>query len=785
MLHHRRFLKFLSIVGTGLVPVPSIGRKRARLFKGSDRESSTRASVKVRYRPIGGRFGKTPGRILGRGLLAWSLAVFGPVGCAVANDAAAPLKQRPNRLIGEKSPYLLQHAYNPVDWYPWGEEAFARARKENRLVFLSVGYSTCYWCHVMEREVFEHTGIAALMNQYFINIKVDREERPDVDRIYMNALQAMTGRGGWPMSMFLTPNLKPFYGGSYIPADRFESLIQSIHNAWSTEPKSIKQSSTRITEVLKKATERDAETESKALDTEVLQSGYTRILADFDPVHAGFGSRPKFPRPVVFNFLLRYYLRSEDSEALDMTVATLRKIGDGGIHDHLGGGFHRYSVDRQWRVPHFEKMIYDQAQLVLSFMEAYQITGERAFREIVTETLQYVAREMTGPGGGFYSAEDAESATDPKDPREKQEGAFYVWKLDEIQRVLGLRDARVFSFVYGMQGQGNALEDPHKVFTDKNILYMAQSTDAAAVKFELPAEEIRSRLTRAREKLFAARQSRVRPHLDDKILTSWNGLMISAFARAAAVFGDPKYLERAERAGVFVWNQLYDPERNRLLRRYREGDARFEATLQDYAFLVSGFLDLYESSLQVAWLKKAVLLTESQNKIFFDSKDGVFFDTSGEDRSLLFRTREDYDGAEPSGNSVAARNLLRLAEMTNKPAWRHKAEQILEFFGTRLRRHPQAMPELLAALDFYLQKPLQIIIAGPREREDTRAMRRELHREFIPNKIVLLVDGADSQQFLGRSLPFIRELKRLEGKATVYVCQDYACQLPTNDMVRS
>ena len=684
-----------------------------------------------------------------------------------------------NRLIREKSPYLLQHAYNPVQWYPWGPEAFEKARRENKVIFLSIGYSTCYWCHVMEREVFENEAIAAVMNRNFVNIKVDREERPDIDRIYMNALQTISGRGGWPMSMFLTPDLKPFYGATYIPAPSFQHLMQQVDDAWRKQPEKIEQYGEQLTSILKRGF--DLEAVATSLSSSTLDKGFQAFRGNYDPRFAGFGSAPKFPRPVTFNFLLSYYWRFQDPKALEMTLTTLRKMGEGGIFDHIAGGFHRYSVDQQWRVPHFEKMLYDQAQLARSYLDAYQITRKEFYSSVARLTLDYVLQNLTHPEGGFYSAEDAESAPDPRQPDRKKEGAFYVWTEVELDRLLDGQASPIFKFLYGVRSTGNALEDIHQVFTGKNILYLAHSVETAARKFNQSVPEMRRILAKCRGRLQQARQERTRPHLDDKSLASWNGLMISSLARAHQVLEEPRYLEAARRAGDFVIAKLYDSSQLRLKRRYRDGDARYEGLLEDYSFLVQGFIDLYEASLETRWLRLALELTQSATELFLDRTQGGFFDTTGTDRSLLLRTKESYDGAEPTGSSVMTLNLLRLAHMTDNGEWRRMAKQTLELFAQRLTASPQSTPQMLAALAFYLDKPKQIIIVGKYGEKGAKALLRQAHQVFLPHKIVLLVNPDHPGQLVTQRLPFTKSMKMLEGKATVFVCEDYACQLPTTD----
>jgi uncharacterized protein YyaL (SSP411 family) len=708
-------------------------------------------------------------------------AAAGDLSSPMGKDKGAVRKgKHTNRLINEKSPYLLQHANNPVDWYPWGREAFDKARKENKLIFLSIGYSTCYWCHVMERNIFENEELAALMNRSFVSIKVDREERPDVDRVYMSALVAMTGSGGWPMSMFLTPDLKPFYGATYIPPDQFQKILIEVHKVWTTDPGEVRQSGQRLTDFLKRHTL--AESASATLEKSILTKGYEQLRQTYDKHYAGFGRGPKFPRPATFNFLLRYYYRLNEQEALQMTLATLRKMAEGGLRDHLGGGFHRYSVDGQWRVPHFEKMLYDQAQLASSYLDAYQITHDEFYASIAREIFAYVLREMTDKDGGFYSAQDAESALDPQKPDEKEEGAFYVWTKKDIDRATGKEAAEIFEYAYGVQARGNALEDPQKVFVKKNILFMAHSVEETAKRFKKPPEVIARVLAESRARLLAERQKRPQPNLDDKVLVSWNGLMISALARAYQVLNDPSYLRAAENSSDFILTKLYDSKRKQLLRRYRAGEVRYEANLEDYAFFTMGLIDLYEAAFDTRWLRKAIELTDRQNTLFYDEKNGGFFDTSGKDDSLLLRTKEDHDGAEPAGNSIATLNLLRLSQITNNQRWRKIADRTLSLFSGRLSEIPQALPQMLAALDFHLDKPKQIIIAGNRQNEDTQRMLREVNKKYLPNRILLLADGGIGQQFLGQYLPSIQPMMMLNGKATAFICENYACKLPTTDL---
>ncbi|TDI16094.1 MAG: thioredoxin domain-containing protein, partial [Acidobacteria bacterium] len=545
-----------------------------------------------------------------------------------AAQSSVPEQERePNRLIHEKSPYLLQHARNPVDWYPWGEEAFSKARKENRPIFLSIGYSTCHWCHVMERESFSNPQIAAIMNRHFINIKVDREERPDVDQVYMAFVQASTGSGGWPMSVLVTPELEPFFGGTYLPPKRFESLLLQVADEWENNREAILQSAGRITDQLRAFGDVQGDGDLK-LEKELLDRTYDWYKANYDSAQGGFGGAPKFPRPVNFNFLLRYHDRTGQMLALEMTARTLEKMAQGGIHDHIGGGFHRYSTDDRWFLPHFEKMLYDQAQLASSYLDAYQISGKPLFREVARGIFDYVLRDMTGEEGGFYSAEDADSAVSHEHPDEHVEGRFYVWTYQQIVELLG-EAATPFSEYYGVQKDGNVERDVFGEFKQQNLLFIAATPEQTAGKVSESQEELKDVFEKSREKLLKARERRPRPGLDDKVLTAWNGLMISSLARGYQVLQEEKYLRAAERAATLITEKLYDRQTGRLKRRYREGEAAIDGLLDDYAFFIQGLLDLYETSLDGRWLILAMELTETQNRLFWDSDNGGFYSTTG------------------------------------------------------------------------------------------------------------------------------------------------------------
>lgn len=690
-----------------------------------------------------------------------------------------------NHLIHESSPYLLMHAHNPVDWYPWGEEAFDLAKRENKPIFLSVGYSTCHWCHVMERESFTNPEIAGIMNANFVNIKVDREERPDVDKVYMTFVQATTGSGGWPMSVFLTPDLKPFFGGTYWPpVDRygrpgFSTVLERVAEAWKRDNARIEQSATDVVEQLEKSVNAPAAEKSRITDA-TLSTAYQQIKSGYDPANGGFGDAPKFPRPVVFNFLLRYHARTGDQAALQMTLHTLHAMAEGGIHDHLGGGFHRYSVDAKWHVPHFEKMLYDQAQLAIAYLDAYQITHDPFYAGVARDILDYVLRDMHSDQGGFFSAEDADSQIE-KDKPEHGEGAFYLWTAGQIEDILGPHAANIFDYYYDVKPDGNVApqNDPQGEFTGKNILQVAYSVEETAKHFGKPPEEIRAALANARVKLLAVLNQRPRPPLDDKVLTSWNGLMISAFARAGQVLGEPAYTRAAQGAADFIQSRLYDPRDGTLKRRYRKGNVGISAFLDDYTSLIQGLLDLYEASFRVSYIGWAIRLQETQDRLFWDDSGG-YFQTPPNDKSILVRMRDAYDGAEPSANSVAAMNLLRLAEMANRPAWREKADQVFAAFSRQIEHAPETLPQMISAVDFDLSKPKQVVIAGDPARQDTQALLDVVNRRYLPNKILLLVDGADGKQ-LAAWLPFIEGMHPIGGKATAYVCENYACKLPTSD----
>jgi uncharacterized protein YyaL (SSP411 family) len=686
-----------------------------------------------------------------------------------------------NRLIHEKSPYLQQHAHNPVDWYPWGDEAFDKSRLEDKPIFLSIGYSTCHWCHVMEHESFENDAIAELMNRWFVSVKVDREERPDIDHIYMSYVQATTGGGGWPMSVWLTPDLKPFVGGTYFPPDNrygragFPLVLERIAEAWKNDRERILESSSQVMDQLRAQAEK-APGGSGHVDAAVMDSAFQQFRRSFDSKLGGFGSAPKFPRPSVHNFLLRYWKRTGSEEALDMVSTTLIAMEKGGMNDQLGGGFHRYSVDEHWFVPHFEKMLYDQAQLVVSYLEAFQITRNEALEMAARRTLDYVMREMTAASGdsddagGFWSAEDADSAVDAATPNEKSEGFFYIWSWREVVELLGEEKARWFAFRYGMEPTGNVRNDPHQEFTGLNILFQAHTFEETAHHFERSIEETATALAEAERTLFAARAKRLRPHLDDKVLTSWNGLMISAFAKAAAILNEHRYADAAKGAAAFILTTLRRSD-GTLQRRYRAGDAGIDGMLDDYAFFVQALIDLYEATFDFQYLAHAIDLTDTQRELLEDAESGGFYASAQADAARLIRLKDDYDGAEPSGNSVALMNLLRLHRITGRIDLEASARKLIAAFQERVAAAPYGMPQMLCAFEYHLAPPREIVLAGAA----TGDMLRMLWRDFDPNRILL-----HAAPQLAEYQPAIAEM-RADGDTTVYLCENFICNAPARN----
>jgi uncharacterized protein YyaL (SSP411 family) len=675
-----------------------------------------------------------------------------------------------NRLLTEKSPYLLQHAYNPVNWHPWGEEAFATARREDKPVFLSIGYSTCYWCHVMEVESFDNPEVAQLMNETVIAIKVDREERPDLDAIYMTAVQAMTGSGGWPMSVFLTPEGKPFWGGTYFPPeDRwgrpgFKTVLRSIGEGWKTK----RQDLLRSGEALTRAIQASAESGSSApLTSAVLETGVRQFAQQYDGTHGGFGSAPKFPRSHSLSFLLRAWSRAQEADTLGMVERTLEAMARGGIHDQLGGGFHRYSTDREWLVPHFEKMLYDQALLARTYLEAYQVTGKSQYAEVARDIFDYVLRDMRDATGAFHSAEDAGEVG--------KEGEYYVWTPQEIEQALGAEDAALFNRFYGVSAGGN-------FENGASILSISIPLESFAAQEQRPVDEVRGQLEAARSKLLVVRSQRKRPHRDDKILTDWNGLLIGALAYGARVLDEPRYAQAAREAASFLLERLQVD--GRLLHRYRDGEAAIPAFLDDYAFLSWGLFELYEATLEVRWLSEAKRLTNEMVRLFWDQGSGGFFFSGDRNERLIAKTKELYDGAIPSGNSVAALDLVRLGQLTMDKTLQGYAERLFQAFSGQISQAPSSSPQLLIALDFWLGPSQEIVIAGDPASADTRQMLRAVRQRFLPRAVLALQPSNTSSTEVEALIPFIKTQRPLEGHATAYLCTNYVCNLPTTDVAQ-
>ncbi|MFN3533611.1 MAG: thioredoxin domain-containing protein [Candidatus Brocadia sp.] len=693
-----------------------------------------------------------------------------------ANENSTPLssqqetktsrKKKPNRLIHEKSPYLQQHAYNPVDWYPWGEEAFQKAMEENKPIFLSIGYSTCHWCHVMEHESFEDEEVAKILNENFVSIKVDREERPDLDNIYMSVCQALSGSGGWPLNLFLTPGKKPFFAGTYFPKTErygnpgFIAILKQISNLWKTNKESVVASSEQVTKVLQSMA---ATTPGEIPTQETLKYAYEQLRDDFDMIYGGFGSSPKFPTPHNYTFLLRWWKRSNDPMALEMVEKTLERMGRGGMYDQLGGGFHRYSTDEYWLVPHFEKMLYDQALTAMAYAEAYQATRKPYYADIVKGIFTYVLRDMTSPEGGFYSAEDADS--------EGVEGKFYVWTPDEVVKILGEKDGKIFCDYYDVSREGN--------FEEKNILHVDKPLDAFVRLVGIKPEELQELLRTAREKLFAVREKRVHPHKDDKILTAWNGLMIAALAKGAQALREPEYAHAAVCATDFILSALRQKD-GTLLRRHRLGESAIPGYLDDYAYFVWGLIDLYEATFETKYLKIALELNKQMVENFWDEKGGGFFFSGRKNERLIAQTKEIYDGATPSGNSVAFFNILRLGRMTGNLDLVKIGEQLMKTFGETINQHPSGYTQFLCALDFALGPTKEIVIAGEPNQKDTRQILEEIWKCFLPRKVLLVNSTKDKS--LEEIAEFVKEQRPIEGKATAYVCENFTCKAPTNDI---
>jgi uncharacterized protein len=661
------------------------------------------------------------------------------------------MHQKSNRLVDEKSPYLLQHAYNPVDWFAWSEEAFAKAKAEDKLIFLSIGYSTCHWCHVMERESFEDDEAAEVLNKYFVSIKVDREERPDIDSIYMSVCQALTGSGGWPLTILMTPDKKPFYAGTYFPKNSkygrpgLMDMLYSVEEAWRNKREDLIASSNEII----KAVENSASTGRKEkLTKATLEKAFEEYKDYFDPVFGGIGKAPKFPIPHNLLFLLRYYYSFGEKEALEIVEKTLDSMYKGGIFDHVGYGFSRYSVDRKWLVPHFEKMLYDNSLLAMAYIETYQATKKDFYKEAAEKIFTYILRDMTSPEGGFYSAEDADS--------EGEEGKFYVWDIDEILEVLGEEDGKLYCAYYDITGHGN--------FEHKNIPNLiAQELEEIENN-----KELKDKLNKLRAKLFEYREKRVHPYKDDKILTAWNGFMIAALAYGGRVFNNNTYTEAAERAVHFIYDKLMD-EQGRLLARYRDGEAAYLAYLEDYAFLTWALIELYENSFNTEYLNKALDLNKAMIEHFYDEKDGGFYLYSKDTEQLIIRPKEAYDGAIPSGNSVATLNMIRLSRITGDEKLEEMAQRQLEVFSGSIASIPSSHSVFLMALLYSQIGGKSVVIAGDKEDTYAKAMLAEINNRYLPFTTTALNINAE-------------QYKLVDNKAAAYICQNYSCSQPVTEI---
>jgi len=666
-----------------------------------------------------------------------------------------------NRLSRETSPYLLQHAHNPVDWYPWGEEAFTKAKSENKPILLSIGYSACHWCHVMEHESFENETIATLMNELFVSIKVDREERPDLDEIYMNAVQMLTGRGGWPMTMFLTPDRKPFYGGTYFPPeDRqgmpgFPRILHGVSQAYRERPEDVEKSVAQIVTALQRMSE--AQETTKIFSPTIIADGADKIARAYDADNGGLGQAPKFPNAGVYELFLRHYSRSKNERFLEMVLHTLTQMGHGGIYDHLGGGFHRYSVDAKWLVPHFEKMLYDNAQLVRIYAHAHTITGEPLFKSIVNETVDYLLREMLHSEGGFYATQDADS--------EGEEGKFFVWTEDEVNRLLGEEDAEIFCRMFDVGEPGN--------FEDKSILHPILTVDQASKLFRKDPSQIEALVAGAKQKLFAAREKRIKPFRDEKIITAWNGLMLSGLAEAIKLCGNPAWIEAAKRTVEFIFSKM--SRDGFLLHTYKDGQAKLLGYLDDYAFLAVGLLDLYAALFDRSYLDRAIQLTDIMLREFWDERDGGFYFTGKSHEQLISRAKPIFDASIPSGNAMATQLLLRLYHLSGNDQYRASAEKVLRSYYDAMESQPFGFAHLLCALDLYLEGAKEIVIVGNPADADVKALIAEMNSLYLPNKVLQL---ATPGMELADISPLLQGKTQVDGKATVYVCQNFTCSAP-------
>jgi uncharacterized protein YyaL (SSP411 family) len=711
-----------------------------------------------------------------------ALAVADPGFASSASDTSdkqeisAPSVKH-NRLINESSPYLLQHAANPIDWFPWGTAAFDKAKREDKPVFLSIGYSTCHWCHVMEHESFSDPEVAELLNRSFISIKVDREERPDIDQVYMTVVQAMTGSGGWPMTVLMTPDKRPFYAGTYFPKNArwgrpgLMQILPQIADVWQNDRRKVL---TSADEIVRYLTRINKSQPGAGFEGRILDQAYQILAERFDPEYGGFGKSPKFPSPHQLNFLLRRYYHTRNDQALAMVEKTLIRMRLGGIYDQIGFGFHRYSTDAQWLVPHFEKMLYDQAMLIMAYTEAYQATGKSFYARVVQDIIAYVLRDMTSIEGGFFSAEDADS--------EGVEGKFYLWTVHEIKELLDQNDAELFIKVFNVKDGGNFEDAGPGTNIDENILHLKKPLPELAKEYGLLEDQLRGRLEAGRLKLYQVRKKRIHPFKDDKILTDWNGLMIAALAKAGNALENPNYIKAAATAAGFIRQNLTD-ETGRLFKRYRRGKAGLPSHLNDYAFMVWGLLELYQATFEINYLKDAMALNDRMLTHFWDEQNGGFYMTADDSEKLLVRSKVTYDGAIPSGNSVATMNLMRLAGLTANKEYASRAESILKALSNQVEQYPAGHAQLMSALEFALNPNYEVVIVGNPQKQDTISMLAALRKPFIPQKVVIFrSDDPTNADDIADISPFTRSMVTINGQATAYVCQNFACRLPTTSI---
>ena len=680
-----------------------------------------------------------------------------------------------NRLKNEISPYLLQHAYNPVDWYPWGEEAFNKAKTEKKPIFLSIGYSTCHWCHVMSYESFEDNNVAKLLNETFVCIKVDREERPDVDKIYMKVCQILTGSGGWPLTIIMTPEKKPFFSATYIPKESqygikgLLTLIPEIKKLWENKSNDFLNSANQITETLQKIIKNIGGIE---LSQKTLDLAYEQLFNSFDELYGGFGYQPKFPTPHNILFLLRYWKRTDDNFCLKIIVDTLEQMRMGGIYDHIGFGFHRYSTDRKWILPHFEKMLYDQALLIMAYTEAYQVSKKQIFKKTAQELIEYVIRDMKSIEGGFYSAEDADS--------EGKEGKFYNWKYNELKKILNHKELNLLEKFYNIKKDGNYSSEIGKI-SEENIFYQTTCIEDFAKYNQIKEKEFIDALEKIRKKIFQIREKRVHPEKDDKILTDWNGLMIAALAKAFQVFNYKDYTEKAEKALKFILKYMIQ-KNGSLLHSFRNGEAKITGYADDYAFLIWGIIELYHVTFKPKYLMLAIDLNNYLLNHFWDKTNGGLFFTSDTNEKLLTRTKEAYDGAVPSANSVTMYNLIRLARITGKIDLEEKAKQIGKTFSTQISKMPQGYTQMMVGLDFAIGPSFEIVIVGNKDKKNTQKIIQSINSFYLPNKVVILKEPDIKNSLIEELAPFIKDYNQIKNQETIYVCKNQMCQLPITDI---